>query len=160
MRRALGGLRLWTATVLVNSLIMTFYLWHITVMVIVIALAYMAGGFGLGFEPGTAEWWWTRPIWIGILLLLLVPVALPLSVFERMGRSADAATPSAARQIAGALLLCLGLAMLAMFGYGGAPLPKVPVGSMELDVGSFLLVIIGAALSGLLPSLPRRSAGT
>jgi len=34
MRRVLQGLRLWTATVLINSMIMTVYLWHITVMVI------------------------------------------------------------------------------------------------------------------------------
>ena len=40
MRRALDGLRLWTATVLINSMIMTVYLWHITVMVIFGAVLY------------------------------------------------------------------------------------------------------------------------
>jgi peptidoglycan/LPS O-acetylase OafA/YrhL len=34
MRRVLESLRLWTATVLINSMIMTLYLWHITVMVL------------------------------------------------------------------------------------------------------------------------------
>ena len=79
MRRALNGLRLWTATVLINSMIMTVYLWHITVMVVFVALLYLAGGPGLGFEPGTSDWWMTRPVWIGVLLVLLVPIALLLS---------------------------------------------------------------------------------
>lgn len=151
MRRALAGVRLWAATVLVNGMIMTVYLWHITVMVVVIGLLYLAGGIGLGMEPATTEWWLWRPVWIGFLLAVLVPVAVPLSVIERQGRSTDANVPSAARQVVGALLLCLGVAMLAMFGYGGSPIPDVVVGSVELDVGSFLLVIAGAAISGLLP---------
>ena len=69
MRRALQSLRLWTATVLINSMIMTIYLWHITVMVIIGSVLYLSGGFGFGLEPGTSEWWMTRPIWIGVLLV-------------------------------------------------------------------------------------------
>ena len=151
MRRALAGLRLWTATVLINSMIMTVYLWHITVMVVFGAVLYLAGGPGLGIEPGTTEWWLSRPIWIAILMVLLLPVALLLSPLERRSRSADLATPSAARQIGGAMMVCLGLALLAKYGYGGGPLPKLTVGSMQLDVGSFVLVIVGSGLSGLLP---------
>jgi peptidoglycan/LPS O-acetylase OafA/YrhL len=62
MRRALFGLRLWTVTVIVNSMIMTIYLWHITVMVVFVALLYMAGGIGLTLEPDTMEWWLWRPV--------------------------------------------------------------------------------------------------
>ena len=51
MRRMLSGIRVWAATVLINSMIMTLYLWHLTVMVIIVALAYLAGGLGLGLEP-------------------------------------------------------------------------------------------------------------
>ena len=144
MRRTLSGLRLWTATVLVNSMIMTVYLWHITVMVVFVALLYMAGGIGLTLEPGTTEWWLWRPVWVAVLLVLLIPVALPLSTFERRGRSQNSATPSAARQVTGAMMICLGVALLAMYGYGGGPIPR-------LDVGSFALVIVGAGISGVLP---------
>jgi len=144
MRRALSGLRLWTATVLVNSMIMTVYLWHITVMVVFGAVLYLAGGFGLGIEPGTAEWWLSRPVWIAILLVLLLPVALLLSPLERSSRSPDSAIPSPARQIAGAMMLCLGISLLAMYGYGGGPLPR-------MDIASFTLVVVGAGVSGLLP---------
>jgi peptidoglycan/LPS O-acetylase OafA/YrhL len=144
MRRALKGLRLWTATVLINSMIMTVYLWHITVMVIFAALLYLAGGIGLGIEPGTSDWWWSRPVWIAILFVLLLPVALLLSPLERRGRPADAKIPAPARQIAGALMICLGVALLAMYGYGGGPIAR-------LDLMSFALVIVGSGISGLLP---------
>ena len=146
MRRALDSLRLWTATVLVNSMIMTLYLWHITVMVLLGTVLYFAGGFGFGIEPGTAVWWWTRPVWIGVLLLLLFPVALALSPLERKGRSPGATIPPAARQIAGAILLCLGISLLAVFGYGGG----IFAGQ---GIVSFGLVVVGAGLSGLLPRL-------
>jgi peptidoglycan/LPS O-acetylase OafA/YrhL len=146
MRRALQGLRLWTATVLINSMIMTVYLWHITVMVIFAALLYLAGGIGLGIEPGTADWWMSRPVWIAVLFMLLLPVALLLSPLERRGAAAGAAIPAPSRQIAGALLICLGVALLAMYGYGGGPFPR-------LDLVSFSLVIVGSGISGLLPKL-------
>jgi NADH:ubiquinone oxidoreductase subunit 6 (subunit J) len=144
MRRALKGLRLWTATVLINSMIMTVYLWHITVMVLFAALLYTMGGLGLGIEPGTSEWWWTRPVWIAVLFVLLLPVALMLSPLERRGRPADAAIPAPARQIGGALMICLGVALLAMYGFGGGPYGW-------LDTASFALVIVGSGISGLLP---------
>ena len=148
MRRALESPRLWTATVLINSMIMTLYLWHITVMVLLGAILYFANGFGFGIEPGTAAWWWTRPVWIGVLLILLFPAALALSPLERRGRRPGEAVPSAARQIGGAVLLCLGISSLAVFGYGGG----VFAGQ---DIAAFALVVVGAGLSGLLPQLGR-----
>ena len=143
MRRALDNLKLWTATVLINSMIMTVYLWHITVMVLIGSAMYLSDGFGFGIEPGTQTWWLTRPWWIGVLAIVLVPVALWLSAFERRGRSPNAPVPSAGRQVSGAILVCLGIALLAMWGFGGAPL-------RGFGVGAFALVIGGAFLSGLL----------
>jgi hypothetical protein len=143
MRRALSGVRLWAATVLINSMIMTLYLWHLTVMVIVVALAFLGGGFGLGFEPGTAGWWSTRPVWIVSLYALLIPVALLLAPLERRARKAGTTAPPAWRQVGGAVLVCLGVALLARFGFGSAPLPF-------LDSAAFLLVVAGASISGLL----------
>ncbi len=144
MRRLLSDLRVWAATVLINSMIMTLYLWHLTVMVIIVSLAYLAGGLGLGLEPGSPVWWLTRPIWIAILYATLLPVTLLLAPLERRARSADAAAPAAVRLVGGAALICIGAALLALFGFGSAPLPG-------LDVASFLMVVAGAAISGLLP---------
>ena len=116
------------------------------VLAAVVALLFYTGGFGLGVEPGTTEWWLQRPIWIGALLLLLLPFSLLLSPFERRGRRPDAPIPGAARQIVGAAALCLGLAIIAMFGYGGGPSPY-------LSVGAFAFVMAGAWLGGLLPGI-------
>jgi hypothetical protein len=144
MRRMLSGVRIWAATVLINSMIMTLYLWHLTVMVIIVSLAYLAGGPGLGLEPGSTEWWLTRPIWIAFLYAVLLPVTLLFAPLERRARATDKAAPAAARLVGGAALICLGVALLARFGFGSAPLPG-------LDVASFAMVIAGAAVSGLLP---------
>jgi surface polysaccharide O-acyltransferase-like enzyme len=144
MRRLLSGLRLWAATVLINSMIMTLYLWHLTIMVIVVALAYLAGGIGLGLEPGSFDWWITRPLWIGFLFVVLLPSALLLAPLERRARPSDLPIPAAGRQIAGAALICLGIALLAMYGFGESPLP-------HLDIAAFLMVLAGAGMSGLVP---------
>lgn len=144
MRRALANLRLWTATVLINSMIMTLYLWHITVMVVFGALLYKANGFGLGLEPGTPEWWYSRPLWIAVLFVLLLPIALLVSPLERRSRGADAAIPKAGLQIIGAMMVGLGVALLAMYGFGGGPVPG-------LDLASFALVVLGAGIGGMLP---------
>ena len=151
MRRVLQNTRLWASAVLVNRMIMTIYLWHITVMVVMVGLLYLLGGLWLGVPPATAEWWLWRPAWIAFLVAVLVAVALPLSFIERSSRPADAGVPSAARQIVGALMLCSGVALLAMYGYGGGPIPDLVLGSLELDVGSLALVVVGAGISGLLP---------
>jgi hypothetical protein len=140
----LSGLRVWAATVLINSMIMTVYLWHLTVMVIIVSLLYLAGGVGLGFEPGSSAWWLTRPLWIGVLYTALLPVALLMAPLERRARAPDAAVPAATRQVGGAVLICLGVAILALFGFGNAPLPY-------LDIAAFLMVVAGSAISGLLP---------
>ncbi|MDJ0918574.1 MAG: acyltransferase [Woeseiaceae bacterium] len=146
MRKLLSGLRLWTATVLINSMIMTVYLWHITVMVLFGAVLYLSGGFGLGLEPGSPDWWYSRPLWIFVLIALLTPVALLMSPLERRGRSKDASVPSAPRQISGAVMICLGVSLLAMYGFGGGPFEHT-------DIAAFALVIVGSGLSGLLPKL-------
>ena len=146
MRRVLARTRLWAATVLINSMIMTVYLWHMTVMAGVVAVIYYTGGFGLGVEPGTPGWWWTRPIWISMLLVILLPIAMSLSVFERRPRRPGAPVPPAVRQIFGATMLCLGLAVLALIGYGGDGVPW-------LDNTAFVFVIVGAGISGLLPRM-------
>jgi hypothetical protein len=143
MRRLLSGVRIWAATVLINSMIMTLYLWHITVMIVVVVIAYFAAAGALALEPGTAGWWASRPLWILLLYAVLLPLTFALSALERRPRPADAPTPAAPRQIGGALLICLGIAYLALFGFGSAPLPF-------LDVIAFFTVVAGSAISGLL----------
>ena len=143
MRRALSNVKLWAATVLINGMIMTLYLWHITVLIVIVSLAYFAGGFGMGIEPGTDAWWMTRPLWIGVLYAVLLPVTLLMSPFERLARGPEAPVPGAGRQVGGAIMICLGVAYLALFGFGKAPLPY-------LDIIAFFTVVTGTWISGLL----------
>jgi len=150
MRRALSGLRLWAATVLVNSMIMTVYLWHITAMVMVGAVMYLAGGFGFGLEPGTGAWWASRPLWILVLFAALLPLALLLSPLERRSRPTGAAVPGTVRQIIGAVLVCLGVTVLALFGFGS----NVGI-TGHLDIAAIATFVIGAALCDLLPAFKK-----
>jgi len=145
-RKLLASTTLWAATILVNSMIMTLYLWHLTVMVVVVALANLFDGFGLHSEPLGAQWAWTRPLWIATLCAVLLPLTVLLAPIEQRARSVNAIAPAAARQVCGAALICLGVALLARFGFGNAPLPR-------LDIAAFVIVAAGASLSGLLARL-------
>jgi hypothetical protein len=55
----------WTATVLVNGMIMTIFLWHLTASTLVTGLALQLGSVGLTVEPGSGAWWAARPLWWG-----------------------------------------------------------------------------------------------
>ncbi|MDX1509427.1 MAG: acyltransferase [Woeseiaceae bacterium] len=146
MRKALAGLRLWTATVLINSMIMTVYLWHITVMILLGVVLWYFDGFGFRIEPGSTLWWQTRPVWIAVLMLLLVPTALLLSAFERVAPRDPASAPPAARQIIGAIMICLGITILTLYGFSNDAVPN-------LDWAALGLVVVGAGINGLLPRL-------
>ena len=151
MRRKLASPRLWTATVLINSMIMSIYLWHITVMIVLIAVLYLAGGIGLGLEPVTLQWWLARPPWIALMLGLLLPLALLLSPLERLSRNPELPILSPARQVSGAALICLGIALLAYFGYAGGPLPW-------FDVIPISLIVVGVLVTGLASGFRRKPA--
>lgn len=153
MQRVLAGLRIWAGTVLINGMIMTIYLWHLTVVVVVIAVAFAAGGLGLRLEPGGADWWLSRPLWIVFLYAALLPVAMLLAPLERRTRAADAKPIGAARLVGGAILTCLGVACLALLGFGNPPV-------WGLDIAVFAAIFVGAAISGLLPGLRRRHRRT
>ena len=125
-------------------MIMTIYLWHITVMFVVVGLAYLAGGIGLTLEPGTTAWWLLQPVWLLVLYAFLLPIALVIAPVERRSLPAGRPTQTTAQQITGAALLCLGIALLALYGYSGGPW-------RGFDIMAFVLILAGAGVSGLLP---------
>jgi peptidoglycan/LPS O-acetylase OafA/YrhL len=140
LRRWLQRSAPWTATVLVNGMIMTVYLWHMTAMVLFLGLVHALGDPGLGVEPGTREWWITRPIWLGLLAVALLPFALVFSRFERP-KDSGARPPAAWRQVAGALLVCAGLAQLALAGIAAAD-------GIGVRIAWVAAILAGAALAG------------
>ena len=151
-RRWLRRARPWTATVLVNGTIMTLFLWHVTVLVLVVGLAYLLGGIGLGLAPNSGAWWATRPLWIALLFLILLVFVAGFGRFEQLARARSASLPPAWQSVAGAIAVCGGLAVLALGGIG-AP------GLLGIRTGALLLSFAGAALvAGVRLPGPRAAA--
>jgi len=104
--------------VLVNGIIMSVYLWHLTTMIWIVGIANLSGGFGLHLHPGSAAWWSSRPLWLALLLAALMLV-LPLAGrFERRPGPKPGAAPPVWMSCGGAILACAGLALLALDGIG------------------------------------------
>lgn len=142
MQRLLAGLRLWTCTVIVNTMIMTIYLWHMTILLGVLAASYFTGGFGLTMEPGSSQWWWTRPIWLLLLAALLIPLALVLSPLERLARPQGAPVPPPSRLVGGAIMAGLGITLATLLGFDGNLLSPT-------NTGVIALVLAGAWTCGV-----------
>lgn len=146
MRRLLAGTRAWAATVLVNGTIMSVYLWHLTVLALLIGLARLLDGVGLGLEPGTGAWWLARIPWFGVLIVALALLLTLVGRFERLSPVPDDFRPSTARILIGAVLVSAGIAFLALGGIG-APgefgVRGVVAGGTIL--GAWLLGAVGAS---------------
>jgi fucose 4-O-acetylase-like acetyltransferase len=111
----LEGRRPWLVTVAVNARIMTLYLWHLTAMVLLVGLSLLLGGIGLRWEPLSAAWWATRPLWIGALTALVLLFVALLGRFETPRRDVRPPPPTWLAVTAG-VLTCGGLAVMATFG--------------------------------------------
>lgn len=147
MRRLLDKAWLWTATVLVNGMIMTVYLWHLTAFVLVMVAAWLLGGAGLNVAPGSGDWWLARPVWFALYIIVLLPLIALFSPFERM-RSMGG-TPKHVphwRLILGLLLICAGLALTAAISIAS------PEGVTGLRIWVVALPFIGAGLVGFGPA--------
>lgn len=142
MRRWLARATPWTAVVLVNGMIMTVFLWHLTASTLSIGAAMLLGDAGLEVAPGSGAWWALRPVWLVVYLLALLPFALGFGRFERS--AAAQPVPPARQLVIGALLICTGLALLALDGVAGE-------GWLGLKVGVLLLPFLGAALAAVNP---------
>jgi hypothetical protein len=142
MRRWLSRATPWTVVVLVNSMIMTVFLWHLTASTLAIAFAHWFGDIGLKVLPGTDSWWLLRPVWLIVYLVVLLPFALGFGRFER-GTSGNHIYPRW-RLVASALLICAGLALLALDGVVGD-------GWFGLRIVVLALPFAGAVLAGVNP---------
>ncbi len=142
MRRWLSRATPWTAVVLVNSMIMTVFLWHLTASTLTIGGALLFGGVGLEAYPGTAAWWASRPVWLIVYVLALLPFALGFGRFERSATGDHTYPPW--RLVSAATLICAGLALLALDGVVGD-------GWLGLRPVVLLLPFAGAVLAGVNP---------
>jgi hypothetical protein len=150
-RRWLQRLGPWTLTVLVNSRIMTLYLWHLTVMVLLVGVAMKFGGIGLGAEPVSIAWWLLRLVWIALLFSVLQVFVTVLGRYEQPSARKVPVTLATWRVVIGTILLSMGLAFLAAGGISD----DGPIG-LRFEV--VLPALIGAFL--VLPDWPFRRHGS
>lgn len=153
-RRMLGSLPMWTGVVLVNGMIMTIYLWHLTAFVLVMVAAWLLGGIGLSVTPGSSAWWLARPLWFALYIAALIPLILLFARFERSGSSAGKGVIAPIphwRLIAGLLLISAGLAATAVFSIAS------PLGVTGVRLWIVALPFLGASLVRFGPAydLPR-----
>jgi hypothetical protein len=120
MRRLLDKTRVWAATVLVNGTIMTVYLWHLTVLALLVGLAKLAGGIGLHYVPGSDAWWLARIPWFVALIAGMVLLLPLVGRFERASPPPATFRPSPARILIGAALVSAGIAYLTLGGIAAA----------------------------------------
>ena len=144
-RRMLASLRVWTGVVLVNGMIMTLYLWHLTAFVAVMVAAWLLGGIGLHAAPGSGAWWASRPVWFALYIAVTLPLVLLFARYENKGRGADQAELPLWRLASGLLLICAGL------GFTAAISIASPLGVTGVRLWLVALPFIGAALVGFGP---------
>jgi fucose 4-O-acetylase-like acetyltransferase len=142
MRRWLARATPWTGVVLVNGMIMTIFLWHLTASTLAIGASLLLGDVGLQVAPGSTSWWALRPAWLGVYLLALLPFALAFGRFERSGVAERIYPPW--RLIIAAMLICAGLALMALDGVAGEDW-------LGLRLGPVLLPFAGALLAAVNP---------
>ncbi|MDH3398414.1 MAG: acyltransferase, partial [Acidimicrobiia bacterium] len=141
--RWLRGPRPWAATVLVNGMIMTLFVWHLSAMILALGLALLLGGVGLSIEPAGAIWWLTRPLWMAVYAVFLAAAAVPFGRFERLSVRPDARPLPTWAAVLGTVAVCAGLGMLAYGGIWSEWWPGV-------NLPAAGLCFAGAALIGVL----------
>jgi hypothetical protein len=144
MRRWLAHRVAWAATILVNGMIMTLFLWHSTVMMLLVGLAFWQVPSVLAQRPDTAAWWMTRPFWIAAYAVATLPFLLVFGRFERASAGGVDRPAPIGLQLLGCAVACAGLAMLAMNGIGGT-------GWLGLRWLALFLPLGGAGLAGFGP---------
>ncbi|MEP2988895.1 MAG: acyltransferase [Parasphingorhabdus sp.] len=144
MRKWLDGINVWAGVVLINGMIMTVYLWHLTAFVLVMVGAWLLGGIGLEVVPGSANWWFARPIWFALYIAALLPLVM---VFARYEQASPKAIHIMAhwRLVSGLLLICIGLAATAAISIAS------PLGVTGVRLWVVALPFVGAALAGFGP---------
>ena len=142
-RRMLDNIRIWTGVVLINGMIMSVYLWHLTAFVLVLVAAWMLGGIGLGVEPGSGAWWLARPVWYALYIVLTLPLVMLFARYEQAPahpKSAGKGEVPEWRLFLGLILACIGLASTAVLSIAS------PQGVLGVRFWIVILPFIGGAL--------------
>ena len=83
----------WKATIFLNGVIMTLFLWHMTAyFVVLLALWPLRVRHQ---QDSTAAWWWLRPVFIGLSTLVLAGIVALVGRFERPAAHSRNVSPNA-----------------------------------------------------------------
>jgi hypothetical protein len=152
MNRWLQRPRVWTAVVSGNGVVMTAFLWHLTAIVVVNALAVQSG---LPTPTiGSAQWWLTRPLLLGAVVVVLAGLVAVFRRFEAPHPSvvvpvADRRPHRDGRAVLGLVLAVLGVLGFSMTGFSGVTtfatqrlvvLPTTPFVNLALLLAGWWLV--------------------
>lgn len=138
--------RVWAATIAINGMIMSLFLWHMVPVVAAALLLYPTGIFP-GFDVGSVEWFALRPAWLAVCGVLLAGLVAVFGRFERPPPnrpSPGSRRWSAAVAVAGAAAACLGIAQLTVTGLQGTGPLGLPITALgTYAVGVLMLAWVG-----------------
>ncbi|MFN8234159.1 MAG: acyltransferase [Actinomycetota bacterium] len=151
--RALARPRAWRDVIAANSMVMTFYLWNMSAVVLAAVLSFPTG-IAPQPEPLSRTWWLLRPAWVLVCAACLIPFLLAFRWTERPAPVRDMRSGPA-----GALVLAVlgtaatagGLAVLAADAF---PVPGEE--RVVLTGAGVALVAIGSLLLWVDPFAPLR----
>jgi hypothetical protein len=152
--RWLARARPWLAVVVANSMVMTFYLWNMTAVVLAAVILFPTG-IAPQPEPLSAAWWWLRPGWILICAICMIPFLLGFRWAERPAAPPPPAGPGVAaiaRAVIGVAAAAAGLSILTVDAF------PVPGAVVALPTIGAALVVVGAALLRVNPIASLRTS--
>ncbi|HET9249367.1 MAG TPA: acyltransferase [Actinomycetota bacterium] len=131
--------RVWFATATANSMIMTFYLWNMSAVVLAAVLVFPTG-IAPQPEPLSAAWWALRPVWIALCAVCLLPFLFGFRWAERPVPLTPGRVPGVL-SLVGTVLAAAGLAVIAReaFPVQGEQLLWPGIGVACVVVGAVLL---------------------
>lgn len=129
--------KIWLRVAMANSMIMTFYLWNMTAVIVAVVLLYPTG-IAPKAAPLSPGWWLFRPVWIIVCAACLVPF---LMLFRRAERPAPERPEQHRPRLVPVILGTLaGATSFAILAAGHFPVPGKP-----LAIPLFAVACIGAA---------------
>ena len=102
------------AVFLIGSRLMTIYLWHLPMIMVLIGIELL---LPLPLPaPGSAVWWWTRPVFLIVVLAAVWLLSLWLIRFEKVPAPGVAVVPSRAATVGAVLLFVLPIIAITAYG--------------------------------------------
>ena len=144
--------RAWRGVIVANSMVMTFYLWNMSAVVLAAVLLFPTG-IAPQPEPLSTAWWLLRPAWWLVCAICITPFMLAFRWAERPVTVPASSLPrSAALALAvmGSAAAAVGFGMLAANAF---PLPGE---SSTLSALAVAAVALGAVLLRADPVAPLR----